>query len=506
MATSGNKGRFSERLKKIAWFKRRKKKTISDDKDNLNLFRRILLIPVAFIENKVLNSFKKNKNNKINKVIENKIVNQVDEIKKEDFKEIEEKRIVNYSINKDVNLRNQDVATRKFKVNKVKAIDTSLMSKIFLLKNNITSMEEVNKLCNDKEKLEKDIINLVKKRLVKCINEYEVLQSDLFILKEILNDDVYYNKCLENIKEIKKLLSKINSLKDKYNYLKDNYDFEYLLEIDDDTLTDKIVELKNMLDTNRVSDVVKDYKLLEEYKYLYLKIDKLQEEAILYEEKKNEKVKKLESRDVDFEKLKKKIYDKSLSDDKYKDYLDSQNSKLKNIFADVSKIESKEVVDYSVKGFGDLLKNSFKYLGLLMLSPLKGTFPGIAKQTAFTKGEIKRLRSSLTIDEKRYNEYFAYDYGDELRRCINDIDYTSESINSTLEDIINLKKEYTSKFKGVQDKFPEYASAIKKINKIENSIIGSKIKLDMVKTKMLEKEKINNNKMIKIRSLNKENE
>ena len=106
---------------------------------------------------------------------------------------------------------------------------------------------------------------------------------------------------------------------------------------------------------------------------------------------------------------------------------------------------------------------------------------------------------------KRYNEYFAYDYSDELRRCINDIDYTSESINSTLVDIINLKKEYTFKFKSYQDKFPEYASAIKKINKIENSIIGSKIKLDMVKTKMLEKEKINNNKMIKIRVLNDQN-
>ena len=26
-----------------------------------------------------------------------------------------------------------------------------------------------------------------------------------------------------------------------------------------------------------------------------------------------------------------------------------------------------------------------------MLSPLKGTFPGIAKQTVFTKGEIKEI-------------------------------------------------------------------------------------------------------------------
>lgn len=506
--TTGNKGKFSERLKKIARFKRMKKNNSSyniDDGANLNFFRRILLVPVALVQNTILNSIENKKKNNKTKDVDKKITVKNIETKKEEFTEIVEKNIVNYSINNDVNLHKLDKNTRKLKVNKVKDIDTSFMAKVFLLKNRVSSFEEVNELCNDKEKLEKEIINLIKKRLVKCINEYEILQSDLFILKETLNDDVYYNKCLENIKEIKKLLSKVNSLKDKYDYLKDNYDFEYLLEIDDDTLTDKIIDLKNLLNTNRVPDLVKDYKLLDEYKYLYLKVDKLQEEAILYEEKKNDKIKELKNRDVDFEKLKKKISDKSLNDDKYKDYLNSQNSKLKNLFTDVSKIESREVIDYSVKGFGDLLKSSFKYLGLLMLSPLKGTFPGIAKQTAFTKGEIKRLRSSLTIDEKRYNEYFAYDYSDELRRCINDIDYTSESINSTLVDIINLKKEYTSKFKGYQDKFPEYASAIKKINKIENSIIGSKIKLDMVKTKMLEKEKINNNKMIKIRILNDQN-
>ena len=69
----------------------------------------------------------------------------------------------------------------------------------------------VNK-ASEKEKLEKEIINLVKKKLIKLMNEYDILNSDLYVLEELLNDDVYYKKCKENVEEIKKLLTKINPL------------------------------------------------------------------------------------------------------------------------------------------------------------------------------------------------------------------------------------------------------------------------------------------------------
>ena len=174
--TTGNKGKFSERLKKIARFKRMKKNNSSDNIDdgaNLNFFRRILLVPVALVQNTILNSIENKKKNNKTKDVDKKITVKNVETKKEEFTEIVEKNIVNYSINNDVNLHKLDKNTRKLKVNKVKDIDTSFMSKVFLLKNRVSSFEEVNELCNDKEKLEKEIINLIKKRLVKCINEYQ---------------------------------------------------------------------------------------------------------------------------------------------------------------------------------------------------------------------------------------------------------------------------------------------------------------------------------------------
>lgn len=511
VAVSGNKGKFSERLKRIAWFKRRKKND-ENSGETFNFIRRVLLIPVSLVENKILNSNKKNVANKKNNINNNTVL-EFDQEQQNNEKLNDKANIFNVqltnSLNKDVDLRKLDKNKRILKVNNVKAIDTSLKDKIDLIKNDIFLKKEglsekivVNSRTEPKEKLEKEIINLIKKRLVKCINEYEVLQSDLYVLKEIFNDDLYYQKCIENINEIKRLLSKINDLKSKYDYLKDNVDFEYLLSIDDDTLSDKIISLKDMLQTNRIDGVVKDYKLLEEYKYLYLKVDKLQEDALLYEEKKNEKVKEIESRDVDFEKLKEKLFDASFGDEKYKIFLRNQDNLLNSISKNVDKIDSREVVDYSFHGFGKLIKSSFKLLGLFMLSPFKGTFPHIATQTAITKGEIKKLSSSFGYDEKKYTEYFAYNYADEINKCINDIDYTSNLVNGTLEDIIRLKKDYVSKFKKYQDKFPEYQSAIKKINKIENSVISSKLKLDIIKAKMIEKEKINNKKMAKILSLN----
>lgn len=501
--TTGNKGKFSERLKRILLFRRRKNMNLVDEPSYKNSFiRRVFLTPIAMIENSFINKIKKeNKSNIDKKVVKEKEV--VVDKNNENNKDFSNKELEFFSIVKDVNLRNQDTKQRKMKVNKIKSIDTSLKSKIMLLKNNNIPTDTKDVL--EIEKLEKDIINIIKKRLVKNINEYEILQSDLFVLKELLNDDEYYEKCVQNVKEIKKLLSKINSLKEKYDYLKDNVDFEYLLEIDDDTLVEKIVSLKNKLETNRIASVVKDYKLLEEYKYLYLKIDKLHDEAILYEEKKNEKVNELKVRNVDFDKMKDKLFDISLNNDSFSNFLQEQDNISKNISNVVGNIDSRELVEYSVNGMGDLLKNSFKYLGLLMLSPLKGTFPGIARQTAITKGEVKRLRNELSVDERRYKQYYAYDYDNEIRKSICNIDYTSDSINDTLKEIVELKKDYSSKFKNHESKYPEYQDAIRKINKIENSIVNCKIKLEMVREKMIINEKINRDKMVKVLTLNKDN-
>ena len=139
----------------------------------------------------------------------------------------------------------------------------------------------------EKVKLQKEIIDLIKKNLINNINELEMLQSELYILNQLENGEIYLNECQQDIKEIKKLLSKVKSLKEKYDYLKDNIDFEYMLEYDDNLLIDKILELKEICSREDIKNTIDDYKILDEYKYLYLKIDKLQEDMIKMEKYKD---------------------------------------------------------------------------------------------------------------------------------------------------------------------------------------------------------------------------
>lgn len=215
-----------------------------------------------------------------------------------------------------------------------------------------------------------------------------MLQSEFYVFSELENEDIYVNECQTEIQEIKKLLSKVKSLKEKYDFLKENVDFEYIFEYDDDLLIDKIIELKSLCSINDLNNTVNDYKILDEYQFLYLKIDKLQERAFKLEEEKRKKVEELKQRDIDFEKMKESIYDVDKENKRYTNFVMKQELILKQLDENISFIDSIERTSYRLKGFGDLLGNSFKYLGLLLVNPLKGLVPGIATQTLITKNII----------------------------------------------------------------------------------------------------------------------
>jgi len=78
----------------------------------------------------------------------------------------------------------------------------------------------------------------------------------------------------------------------------------------------------------------------------------------------------------------------------------------------------------------------------------------------------------------------------------------SSMINSTLEDIILLKNRYVKDFSQYEISFSCYKDAIRKLNKIENAVLGSKIKIEMMQSKMIEKEMDNENKLKMIKKLN----
>ena len=343
---------------------------------------------------------------------------------------------------------------------------------------------------------------MLHKKLIKNISELEMLQSDLYVLAQLNNGEIYLDECQQDISELKKMISKVNYLKERYDYLKDNIDFEYMLEYGDDLLIDKILELKEICLRDDVKNVVDDYKILDEYKYLYLKIDRLQDEIFKYEEYKDNKVVELKQRDIEFDKMKNDLYDMDVQKEKYDDFVKQQELMLKDLNANVKKIDSYERVTYRLKGFNQLLGNSFKYLGLLFFNPLKGVVPAIAVQTVVTKNMIKNLYNNLEWEEDRNIVYEGIDFSISINSMINDLDNMSLMVNSTLEDIVRLKTRYVKEFSRYESSFSGYKDAIRKLNEIENVILGNKIKIEMMQNEIIEKKKENESKLKIVKKLN----
>lgn len=363
--------------------------------------------------------------------------------------------------------------------------------------------KEFKSIYNQSEqKLAKEILNNIKKKLVLYINNLEILQSELYVLSEVNGDDKKVLECEKKIKEIKELLKKIEKLKDKYDYLRDNYDFEYLMTLDDDNLIQKITELREGCGKKEVKGLVEDYKLLDEYKFLYLKVDKIGNKVKELEVSKKQDLEKLKERDIDFEELKNKVYNVSSINNSYNQFVIEQNQIVKDLNENISKITSYEQITYRFVGFNKLLANSFKYLGLLMLRPLRGSMPAIAMETLITYNMVKNLYNNLSLKEDKKVIYEAIDYEKTVNNIIENMDLTSNLIDNSLSDIVKLKMEYSDKFSKYEGDFSEYKDVICKINDIENKILGNKIKVEIIKKQAIEQKKANNKKLILVDKLN----
>ena len=530
MATMGNKGKFTERLRNIALGRKKNDINLCDNKNILvedakttynNFLKVAAAIPLLVYDNVIkddsLHNDKANDKLDVNNETydSNKVVNINDNNYSNEVGYLNSFN-TNLSKNSSVRRRNNssikniDVSLIKKKQNEYfnNTINTNEIDNKET-KNNVKNINSDNRetSTNNKEveELEKRIINLIKKDLIKTVNELEILQSELYLINEVNGDEKTLKECQKNLDEVKKILCKIDILKKKYDFLKDNYDFEYMLETNSYELVDNIIELKNKFSTNEVKATVNDYKLLDVYKFLYLRIDQLKEDTSKFEDYKETQLELLKERDIDFDKLKSDVYNVSRTNEEYNSFVKNQNEFLNDLDSKIAKIDSYEEVNYRLKGFNQFLFNSFKYVGLLMLSPLKGVIPSIATETLITKNVVGNLYNNMEWEENRKRVYSAIDYSGIISGAINDLDYTSRIVDGTLEDIVNLKIKYNEEFKKYQGDFLEYEEVIRKINDMENKILGNKIKIEIMRKKMLVKEKQNSKKLELVKELNNKN-
>ncbi len=543
---TGNRGRFSERIKKIVNTKRKNKQDFQDKK---NAVRRILLFPLMLLDKELyakrtgiltdnkVTKYTEVKNNvslNINKFFRNNNIkreiniNDVRIINKDNIKSNKKNQAILPDKNVYTNLvdrknsidtsksveskRNKNTISKNilnvgFVLNKDTKVKKDLpnneIKKVFLDNNKVNNFAFKSKMKKEKNTdLNSKIVSDISKYLIKSINNLDTIESDLYILSKFDGNRESLDKCREYIAKLHALQNKLEKIRKQFNILKDNIDFDDILEFDDKILLDKLIDFRDSIDNNIAMQTTKNYKLLDEYKYLYTRIDKVVNDAYVLEKEVNDRKTDLEKANINFDEFQRKTYSFDKLEDETIRALERQDKILMDVADKVSNINVVKKVDYIYKGFLDVFLNGMKLVGLYMLSPLKNSIPGIAAATVATKKTMSNLINTMNVEKKIKYIYSATDYSMTLSIAINDLSNLDNLISSTLSDISTIKRELISKFSSYSSTLPKYNNVLNKINKMEKIMINNQIKVRVLSDKMRSKKKSNEETLVKVRKLN----
>lgn len=479
------KSRFSDRIKLIAKFKRKKNKNSEDDKleKNTGFFKRIILVPLMLFGKGIEDLTKTTDKDKSNNITFND----------KDNKSFNDKKMLEDDRTKKINIQSKKINVSQSKIKRNNYDDSK--NKSFYNFNYVSSLTDI-------EELKKDILIGIRKNFIDEINKLEVLNSELYVLSKFDMDSSLLQECNDYLKKVKQLLDKLNKLNKQYNIYKENYYFENILDMDDKNLLDKILLFGELCNLEDRRNLVKDYKVLDTYKYLYSILEEVKEQCALLEEKSEEKIKELEDANIDFKKYQNDIFNKENIVSRCEFIYSKQEELLKEISSKVGNISSYESVRYNLSGFGSLLLNGIKLIGLFALSPFKGLFPSISLQTSLTKKTVSNLRKSIASTKKTEIVYTADDYIDKLNYSINEMDDMYKYISSTISDIDSLRDEYISKFSLYKEQLPNYNYYLKKINTLRKVMVNNQAKIVFLNKKIKENKKVNEKTLIRVKKLN----
>ena len=479
------KSMFSDRIKLIAKFKRKKNKNSEDDKleKNTGFFKRIMLVPLMLFGKGIEDLTKTTNKDKSNNITFND----------KDNKSFNDKKMLEDDRTKKINIQSKKINVSQSKIKRNNYDDSK--NKSFYNFNYVSSLTDI-------EELKKDILIGIRKNFIDEINKLEVLNSELYVLSKFDMDSSLLQECNDYLKNVKQLLDKLNKLNKQYNIYKENYYFENILDMDDKNLLDKILLFGELCNLEDRRNLVKDYKVLDTYKYLYSILEEVKEQCALLEEKSEEKIKELEDANIDFKKYQNDIFNKENIVSRCEFIYSKQEELLKEISSKVGNISSYESVRYNLSGFGSLLLNGIKLIGLFALSPFKGLFPSISLQTSLTKKTVSNLRKSIASSKRTEIVYTADDYIDKLNYSINEMDDMYKYISSTISDIDSLRDEYISKFSLYKEQLPNYNYYLKKINTLRKVMVNNQAKIVFLNKKMKENKKVNEKTLIRVKKLN----
>ena len=367
--------------------------------------------------------------------------------------------------------------------------------------NNVNKDKITNTISNNE--LEKKIYLKLEKELIRLKNECEIIESEEYIINKYEKDQEVYNNALRINKKIDKLLIKLKKIEKDYKLFKDKDLIKEPLFLEDTLLIDDIIEYRESLSKIKTSPINNKLKLLGEYQYLYLNLDKLIDKTEQIKEISNKRVEELSLRDQNYKEAKNKIVNISEIENCTSKIINKNKMYLEELSKKVDKITEEKYIEKKLEGMNGFFTSSLRYIFLLTLTPLSGIFPGIAARTIATRKLLHGMLENMHYKTQEKSLFLADNYLDEINNRIYDIKDLEDNIDSAIEEVQKLKKEFQDEFLAYN--LPEYDKTYKKLELIEANILKNKEKTRIIKEKLIKNKTLNKNTLLKVRKLNTRN-
>lgn len=351
------------------------------------------------------------------------------------------------------------------------------------------------------EELKDKIIKKIRNDFLKKLSELEVLENELYNLKEKTEYEIELDKIKEIKEKINETIKKINAIIEEYNIYRTSYDLGNVIDLNDTLIIDDIIEYRHLVESDSLNKkLIKEYKLLEEYQKLYNNLEKIK--SLSDEVINNNKLKlsELEEKEDKHEHIKNSVNTLDEVMNKCNEEINNQNRYLDELMSKVNNINKEEITHYKFKSLNNIINSSLLFLTTISLSKRMPLVPKIFINTMATNNLVRNIYRSMLPEKIKEVNYSAINYDKEISSKINDIDYTSLIISDTLTTINNIKSEFLSQY---NSQIPGYTDTLNKINKIEEVVINNQYKIETIKDKLSIGRKQNQEKILKLENLKK---
>ena len=181
--------------------------------------------------------------------------------------------------------------------------------------------------------------------------------------------------------------------------------------------------------------------------------------------------------------------------------IERQNECFRNLMSKVSKINREEYVTMHLRGLGEMLGSTLRFMGLMLVSPFTGMIPGIARHTMATRRMIANAYRHIHLEEVRHVRYEAENYESEINNYLNDVGYTEALLEDTIRDVDRFKSEFMSIY---NSNIPGYEDTLKKFDKLEKQLMRNLNMVLLHKQNLKRSKKLNEEKLARVKKMNDE--